>query len=259
MATATAPAERAVPGRADHPLLALTARRLAIGVLTLFLVSVIVFLATEVLPGNAAYAVLGHTATPARLHALEAQLHLNRGLFGQYWAWLSGLLTGNPGTSLANGQGVWGQVYPRLINSAGLVFISGAIGSLLVWHSVRRRRSGRQLDRPGSPRLRRSRNVVARVRRRDRPDLVLLATVVSTCFQRCRCSRQGRTRGAVGAGIAGRHARYRHRPVHLPDDARRDDRGAGVGLCRDGRLRGVAGAGRRNARTAERHPAGRSR
>ena len=69
MAIATAPAERAVPGGNEHPLLVLTARRLAIGVLTLFLVSVIVFLATEVLPGNAAFAVLGRSANPARLHA----------------------------------------------------------------------------------------------------------------------------------------------------------------------------------------------
>ncbi|HMH37820.1 MAG TPA: hypothetical protein VK584_12895, partial [Streptosporangiaceae bacterium] len=78
MATATAPAEQAVSGRNEHPLLALTARRLAIGVLTLFLVSVIVFLATEVLPGNAAFAVLGRSANPARLHALERQLHLDQ-------------------------------------------------------------------------------------------------------------------------------------------------------------------------------------
>jgi peptide/nickel transport system permease protein len=129
--TATGTDRQQVSWRQAHPVPALVSQRALAGIVTLFVVSVVVFLATEVLPGNAAYAVLGHTATPARLHALEAQLHLNRGLIAQYWAWLSGLLTGNPGTSLANGQGVWGQVYPRLINSAGLVFISGAIGSVL--------------------------------------------------------------------------------------------------------------------------------
>jgi peptide/nickel transport system permease protein len=41
-----------------HPIVRLVRRRLAIGVATLFLVSVVVFLATEVLPGNAAYAIL---------------------------------------------------------------------------------------------------------------------------------------------------------------------------------------------------------
>jgi peptide/nickel transport system permease protein len=129
--TATDGGRRPVSWRQAHPVPALVSQRALAGIVTLFVVSVVVFLATQVLPGNAAYAVLGHTATPARLHALEVQLHLNRSLFDQYWAWLSGLLTGNAGTSLANGQGVWGQVYPRLINSAGLVFISGAIGSFL--------------------------------------------------------------------------------------------------------------------------------
>lgn len=131
MATATAPAQRAVSRRNEHPLLALTARRLGIGVITLFAVSVVVFLATEVLPGNAAYAVLGRSANPARLHALERQLHLNQSLVAQYWTWLSGLFTGRLGTSLANGQPVWGLVEPRLINSAVLVLVTGVIGSVI--------------------------------------------------------------------------------------------------------------------------------
>ncbi len=130
MAVATAP-RRAASERNEHPLLALTARRLGIGVITLFVVSAIVFLATEVLPGNAAYAVLGRSANPVRLHALERQLHLNQSLLAQYWTWLSGLLTGKLGSSLANGQPVWGLVEPRLINSAVLVFATGLIGAVL--------------------------------------------------------------------------------------------------------------------------------
>jgi peptide/nickel transport system permease protein len=114
-----------------HPVARLIRRRLAIGVVTLFLVSVVVFLATEVLPGNAAYAILGHNATPARVRSLEVALHLNRGLFDQYWTWISGLFTGNLGQSLANGLPVWGYVEPRIINSAVLVFVAGAIGTLV--------------------------------------------------------------------------------------------------------------------------------
>ena len=117
--------------RDDHPIAALVGIRAAIGVVTLFVVSVVVFLATEVLPGNAAYSVLGHTATPQSLKALEVQLHLNRGLFDQYWLWLSGMLTGRLGNSLANGQAVWGQVAPRLVNSAVLVVGAGLIGTVL--------------------------------------------------------------------------------------------------------------------------------
>jgi peptide/nickel transport system permease protein len=109
----------------------LVGRRLAVGVLTLFLVSVVIFLATEVLPGNAAYAILGRNANPVRVRALEIQLHLNRGLFDQYWVWISGLFTGNLGHSLVNNQSVWSEVEPRLINSAVLVLVTGVIGSVL--------------------------------------------------------------------------------------------------------------------------------
>ena len=119
------------PWRDDHPIAVLIGVRAALGVLTLFVVSVIVFLATEVLPGNAAYSVLGHSATPQSLKALEIQLHLNRGLFAQYWLWLSGVLTGRLGNSLSNGQAVWGQVAPRLVNSAVLVVGAGVIGTVI--------------------------------------------------------------------------------------------------------------------------------
>jgi peptide/nickel transport system permease protein len=112
-----------------HPIANLVTRRLAIGLVTLLVVSIVVFLATEVLPGNAAVAVLGRSANPARLRALERQLHLNRSLADQYWTWLSGLLTGKLGASLANGQPVWALVKPRLINSAVLVVLAGVIGA----------------------------------------------------------------------------------------------------------------------------------
>jgi peptide/nickel transport system permease protein len=130
VAVAAAPARKAAFSRA-HPIANLVRWRLAIGVVTLFLVSVVVFLATEVLPGNAAYAILGHNATGARLRALEASLHLNRGLLDQYWVWISGIFTGNLGQSLDNGQPVWGYVEPRLVNSAVLVVAAGVIGTLV--------------------------------------------------------------------------------------------------------------------------------
>ncbi len=102
------------------------------GVLTLFLVSVVVFVATEILPGNAAEAILGRNDTsPRRLQELERQLHLNRPAVDQYWTWLSGLFTGKLGRSLLNGQPVWSLVEPRLVNSAVLVLVAGVIGSLL--------------------------------------------------------------------------------------------------------------------------------
>ena len=114
-----------------RPLLALVSRRGLAGIVTLFVVSVIIFVATEVLPGNAAYAVLGHTTSPAHLHALERQLGLERGIFAQYGSWLSDLFTGHLGNSLASGQSVWSLVEPQLVNSAQLVVIAGVIGTIV--------------------------------------------------------------------------------------------------------------------------------
>ena len=131
MTTASVPAGSTASGRDAHPIVDLVGRRVAIGIVTLFVVSAVVFIATQVLPGNAAFAVLGRGANPARLHATERQLHLDRGLLEQYWIWLSGLFTGKLGTSLANGEPVWALVKPRLINSAVLVFVTGAIGAVI--------------------------------------------------------------------------------------------------------------------------------
>jgi len=126
-------AARPRPARLAHPVGYLIGQRAAVGVFTLFVVSVLVFLATQVLPGNAAIAVLGRTAAgnPAAVHRLEVALHLNRGLLDQYWTWLSGLLSGHLGHSLANGQPVWGYVAPRLINSAVLMLVTGVIGTAI--------------------------------------------------------------------------------------------------------------------------------
>lgn len=131
--TAVATSAQASSQRASdaHPIRSLIVGRLGVGIATLVIVSVVIFFATEILPGNAAYAILGHSATPARLHALEDQLHLNRGLLDQYWLWLSGVFTGKLGTSLANGQSVWALVGPRLVNSGFLVLVTGIIASAI--------------------------------------------------------------------------------------------------------------------------------
>ena len=131
MAVAAASTKPQLPRADAHPIGSLVLRRLAAGLVTLLVVSAVVFLATQVLPGNAAFAVLGRSANPSRLHALERHLHLDRGVAEQYWLWLSGLLTGKLGASLANGQPLWSLVAPRLINSAVLVFVTGAIGSIV--------------------------------------------------------------------------------------------------------------------------------
>ena len=88
-------------------------------------------LATQALPGNAAYAVLGHGAAPQRLKALENQLELNRSLSSQYESWIGGVLHGNLEASLANGESLSSLIGPRLENSAVLVIGAGIVGTLI--------------------------------------------------------------------------------------------------------------------------------
>ena len=128
--SARAPAELAVRGR-SHPIAWLIWTRLALGIVTLFVVSILIFAATQLLPGNAATAVLGHNASASAVHTMELRLGLNKPAVTQYWDWLSGVLQGRLGTSLANGQSVWGLVGPRLLNSLVLVVLAGVIGAVV--------------------------------------------------------------------------------------------------------------------------------
>lgn len=105
--------------------------RMGQGIGILFVVSILIFVATMLLPGNVATAVLGRTATPESVAALEAKLHLTDPPFTRYFRWLGGLLSGNPGDSLANGQPLWELVGPRLLNSLALVLIAGVVGTSL--------------------------------------------------------------------------------------------------------------------------------
>jgi peptide/nickel transport system permease protein len=77
-------------------------RRLAIGVVLLALVSVLVFGATQILPGDAASAILGRSATPAQKEIYRKQLGLDRPLPEQYWRWISHVVRGDLGRSVAN-------------------------------------------------------------------------------------------------------------------------------------------------------------
>jgi peptide/nickel transport system permease protein len=106
-------------------------RRLLLGVLVLFLVSVVVFVGTQAL-GDPARAILGRDATPDRLAALQAQLNLNDSVVNQYLSWLGGLLHLDLGTSLAQqGQEVCcdsqSLLGDRLVNSGFLILCAGVI------------------------------------------------------------------------------------------------------------------------------------
>src|SRR3954447_2585150 len=90
-------------------------RRLLLGLLVMFLVSVVVFVAKQAL-GDPARAILGRDATPDRLAALQKQLNLDQSVVGQYFHWLGGFLHWDLGTSLANQLPVSTYLRPRIVN-----------------------------------------------------------------------------------------------------------------------------------------------
>ena len=104
-------------------------RRLAVGFVTLLVVSVLIFIATEVLPGNVATAVLGREATPQAVKTISRELGLDRPAYERYVDWMSGLVHGDLGQSTAS-QATGGDasvasiIGPRLRNSAVLALIT---------------------------------------------------------------------------------------------------------------------------------------
>jgi peptide/nickel transport system permease protein len=101
-------------------------RRLLLGLLVMFLVSVVVFVATQAL-GDPARAILGRDATPDRLAALRKQLNLDSSVVGQYFHWLGGVLHFDFGSSLAAQEPVSKLLGPRLLNSGVLVLVAAIV------------------------------------------------------------------------------------------------------------------------------------
>jgi peptide/nickel transport system permease protein len=103
---------------------ALVARRAIVGVLLVLILSVLVFAGTQVLPGDAASAVLGRNARPDAVQQVRAELGLDRSIFAQYGDWISGLLSGDLGTSLASHRPVSELIGDRIANTAVLALLT---------------------------------------------------------------------------------------------------------------------------------------
>ena len=108
-------------------LWAVIARRLALGLLTLFVISLILSLGLEVLPGDVAEAVLGQSATPDTVAALRRQLGVDRPPYIRYLNWLADLVRGDLGTSLANQRAVTELIGGRLANTLLLAAVTALI------------------------------------------------------------------------------------------------------------------------------------
>ncbi len=123
------------------------ARRLGLAVLTLWLVSILVFVATSAL-GDPVRAILGkdYNGNKARVDQLTQQLNLDQSLVSRYFDWLGGLLTGDLGTSIASNRPVSELIGPNVANTLVLVLISAvvmipvAFGIAMISANYRRRR-----------------------------------------------------------------------------------------------------------------------
>lgn len=98
-------------------MLALVGQRLLIGLATIWVISVLVFAVSEVLPGDVASAVMGKEATKESLEAVRRELRLDRPATERYVEWLADFARGDLGTSLASRRPIAGTLEPRLLNT----------------------------------------------------------------------------------------------------------------------------------------------
>jgi peptide/nickel transport system permease protein len=150
VATLPDPLAEVAPPRTHHGAAAWLmwlARRIGLAVLTLWFVSILVFVATTAL-GDPVRAILGkdYGADKARVAQLTQQLNLDESLPTRYLHWLGGLFSGDLGTSIANGRPVSELIGDTVLNTLGLVLISAvlmipvAFGVAMVSANYRRRR-----------------------------------------------------------------------------------------------------------------------
>jgi peptide/nickel transport system permease protein len=95
-------------------------KRLGLALITLFLLSIIVFVGAQVLPGNVARRILGPFADQAAVDNLNHELGTDRSLWAQYWDWITGFVQGDMGTSFAYSLPVSDLIGDALQNSLKL-------------------------------------------------------------------------------------------------------------------------------------------
>jgi peptide/nickel transport system permease protein len=111
----------------SHPITRIVGQRLLLGLLTLFVVSIIIFLAVELLPGDIAQEILGQSATAETVEAFRRQLGLDLPPHVRYVQWLGGILQGDFGQSLANKREISELIGVRLGNTLFLAGLAAVI------------------------------------------------------------------------------------------------------------------------------------
>ena len=99
-------------------------KRIGFGLITLWILSLIVFFAAQVLPGDPARAILGPLAAPSAVKALAHQLGTDKPVLERYTTWLGHVVTGNFGTSTVYQASVGSILGPALVNSLKLAAVA---------------------------------------------------------------------------------------------------------------------------------------
>lgn len=110
-----------------HPIARLIGQRLLLGLVTLFVVSLIIFSAVELLPGDLAQAILGQAATPETVAAFRKDLGLDRPPHERYLGWLGNMVQGDFGQSLATKRPIVDLLAGRLGNTLFLAGLAALI------------------------------------------------------------------------------------------------------------------------------------
>jgi peptide/nickel transport system permease protein len=108
-------------------LIKMMSQRFGLGVLTLFVISLIIFFAVELLPGDIAEAILGQAATPETVAAWRNDLGLNQPAHIRYIEWLTNAVRGDFGVSLANSLPISQLISERLGNTLFLALYAAVI------------------------------------------------------------------------------------------------------------------------------------
>lgn len=124
---------RTVPGRqrAIVPLLRTVLQRLGLGLVTLFMVSIVIYLSIEALPGDFAQSILGRSASPETVEAYRQMLGFDRPPIERYLSWMAGAVHGDFGNSLTSRPGALRAVSdiigPRLYNTFFLAAMTAVV------------------------------------------------------------------------------------------------------------------------------------
>jgi peptide/nickel transport system permease protein len=108
-------------------IVTLVVKRLALGLVTIIVISLLIFVGVEALPGDLAEAILGQEATPETVAAFRKELKLDLPPHVRYFAWLGGFMKGDLGNSLANGRPIADLIGWRFANTMFLASVAAVI------------------------------------------------------------------------------------------------------------------------------------